>query len=168
MAFATVNGVRLFYEVSGRGAPIVLIPGLGLDHTYFRYAIPELERHFQVVAYDPRGIGQSDRPAIEYTMERWADDLEAAIRPGSLLVHEDRPDNIDTRAGGVAVVLLVGVDRDALPCRARPTLRRGQPLVGAAGRRLWRPDRRRAQPSVPAAGWSSSSSCAGVCRVTEL
>jgi pimeloyl-ACP methyl ester carboxylesterase len=79
MAFATVNGVRLFHEVSGRGEPIVLIPGLGLDHTYFRYAIPELERHFQVIAYDPRGTGQSDRPAVEYTMELWAADLRELL-----------------------------------------------------------------------------------------
>jgi len=27
MAFATVNGIRLFHEVSGRGEPIDLIPG---------------------------------------------------------------------------------------------------------------------------------------------
>lgn len=79
MAFANVNGVRLFYEVSGKGDPIVLIPGLGLDHTYFRYAIPQLERHFHVVAYDPRGMGQSDRPAVEYTMELWAEDLRQLL-----------------------------------------------------------------------------------------
>ena len=79
MAYATVNGVRLFYELSGRGDPIVLIPGLGLDHTYFRYAIPELERHFRVLAYDPRGTGQSDRPAGQYSMELWAEDLRRLL-----------------------------------------------------------------------------------------
>lgn len=79
MAFATVNGVRLYYEVSGQGEPIVLIPGLGLDHTYFRYAIPEMEKHFRVVAYDPRGMGQSDRPACEYTMELWAEDVQQLL-----------------------------------------------------------------------------------------
>ncbi len=103
MAFATVNGVRLFYQVSGRGEPIVLIPGLGLDHTYFRYAIPELERHFRVIAYDPRGVGQSDRPTVEYTMELWADDLRA------LLAHlgVDRAHVVGSSLGGcVALALL--------------------------------------------------------------
>lgn len=76
MAFATVNGARLFYEISGKGEPLVLIPGLGLDHTYFRYAVPALERYFNVIAYDPRGMGQSERPAVEYTMELWARDLK--------------------------------------------------------------------------------------------
>jgi pimeloyl-ACP methyl ester carboxylesterase len=75
MAFATVNGAQLFYEISGKGEPIVLIPGLGLDHTYFRYAVPELERYFKVIAYDPRGMGRSERSAVEYTMELWAEDL---------------------------------------------------------------------------------------------
>ncbi len=79
MAFATVNGVRLFYEVTGDGEPIVLIPGLGLDHTYFRYAIPELERHFRVIAFDPRGMGQSERPKVEYTMELWAEDVRQLL-----------------------------------------------------------------------------------------
>ena len=75
MAFATVNGVRLYYELHGSGDPIVLIPGLGLDHLYFQYAIPELQKHFRVVAYDPRGTGESDRPPGEYSMELWAEDL---------------------------------------------------------------------------------------------
>ena len=79
MAFASVNGVRLYYEMHGAGDPIVLIPGLGLDHFYFQYAIPELQRHFRVVAYDPRGTGESDRPSGEYSMELWADDLAALL-----------------------------------------------------------------------------------------
>jgi pimeloyl-ACP methyl ester carboxylesterase len=79
MAFATVNGVRLFYELHGSGDPIVLIPGLGLDHFYFQYAIPELQRHFRVLAYDPRGTGESDRPPGEYSMELWADDLQQLL-----------------------------------------------------------------------------------------
>jgi pimeloyl-ACP methyl ester carboxylesterase len=79
MAFATVNGVRLFYELHGSGDPIVLIPGLGLDHLYFQYAIPELQRHFRVLAYDPRGTGESDRPPGEYSMELWADDLQQLL-----------------------------------------------------------------------------------------
>ena len=79
MPYATANGVRLFYEQLGDGEPIVLIPGLGLDHTYFRYAIPELSKHFRVIAYDQRGTGQSDRPQEAYTARLWADDLEGLL-----------------------------------------------------------------------------------------
>ena len=79
MPHASVNGVRLFYQLSGAGEPVVLIPGLGLDHTYFRYAIPELERHFQVLAYDPRGTGQSDRPPGEYSATLWSNDLRQLL-----------------------------------------------------------------------------------------
>ena len=79
MPYATVNGIRLFYELFGNGEPIVLIPGLGLDHTYFRYAIPELSKHFRAVAYDQRGTGQSDRPLGEYTAALWAEDLKGLM-----------------------------------------------------------------------------------------
>ncbi len=103
MAFATVNGVRLFYEVTGHGEPIVLIPGLGLDHTYFRYAIPELERHFQVIAFDPRGMGRSERPKVEYTMELWAEDLRQLL--GHLGI--ERAHIVGSSLGGcVAMALL--------------------------------------------------------------
>ena len=103
MAFATINGVRLYYQVSGQGEPIVLIPGLGLDHTYFSYAIPEMEKYFRVVAYDPRGMGQSARPAGEYTMELWAEDVK------QLLAHLQIPSAhiVGSSLGGcVALVLL--------------------------------------------------------------
>lgn len=79
MPSAMVNGIRLFYEQFGSGEPIVLIPGLGLDHTYFRYAIPELSKHFQVLAYDQRGTGQSDRPGGAYTARVWAEDLRGLL-----------------------------------------------------------------------------------------
>lgn len=32
MPFMTVNGADLYYAESGDGEPLVLIPGLGLDH----------------------------------------------------------------------------------------------------------------------------------------
>jgi len=54
-----IGGATLHYATSGTGEPILLIPGLGLDHSYYRFGIPLLSRHLQVLAVDPRGIGQS-------------------------------------------------------------------------------------------------------------
>lgn len=74
-----VRGVDIFVHQEGDGAPILLIPGLGLDHQYYRLATPLLAKSLAVHAVDPRGIGQSaagDRP---YTVEEWAADFAELI-----------------------------------------------------------------------------------------
>lgn len=80
MPTASVNGVDIWHELSGSGNPLYLLPGLGLDHNYYRFAIPLLRDHATVVAIDPRGIGQSGKPSpaeSEYSAEVWADDAAA-------------------------------------------------------------------------------------------
>jgi pimeloyl-ACP methyl ester carboxylesterase len=78
-AKAQVNGVELWYEVMGEGEPVIQIHGAGFGHFNFAPATPELARHFQVVDYDMRGYGQSDRPVQHYDMEVWADDAAGLL-----------------------------------------------------------------------------------------
>jgi pimeloyl-ACP methyl ester carboxylesterase len=83
MALAQVNGTELWYSIEGEGEPLMLFPGLGLDHTYYRLGTPLLRDHFQLVLIDPRGIGKSrkDPPTkVTYTPELWADDFAALAR----------------------------------------------------------------------------------------
>jgi pimeloyl-ACP methyl ester carboxylesterase len=70
-----VNGVKLWYRISGEGEPVAQIHGAGFGHFNFDPATPELSKHFKVIDYDMRGYGQSDRPVQHYDMEVWADDL---------------------------------------------------------------------------------------------
>ena len=70
-----VNGVNLWYEISGEGEPVVQIHGGGFGHYNLAPVTPELSKHFKVVDYDMRGYGNSDRPVQHYDMEVWADDL---------------------------------------------------------------------------------------------
>ncbi len=79
MAFSDVNGTQLFYEINGEGEPVILIPGLGLDHTYYNLGEPMLRQHVQTIGVDPRGIGQSEKVLMDYTAELWADDFAALI-----------------------------------------------------------------------------------------
>src|SRR5438067_2183100 len=72
---AEVNGVKLWYDVTGDGEPVVQIHGAGFGHFNFAPATAELAKHFKVVDYDMRGYGQSDRPDQHYDMEVWADDV---------------------------------------------------------------------------------------------
>jgi pimeloyl-ACP methyl ester carboxylesterase len=74
-----ITGATLHYEVAGAGPPILLIPGLGLDHSYYRFGIPLLAQRLEVLAVDPRGIGRSTQSPPPYSVEGWADDFAEMI-----------------------------------------------------------------------------------------
>jgi 3-oxoadipate enol-lactonase len=69
-----VNDIELHYEVHGEGTPLVLISGLGYPMWQWHLMLPYLEKHFQVVTLDNRGVGQSDKPSGPYTASMLAKD----------------------------------------------------------------------------------------------
>jgi 3-oxoadipate enol-lactonase len=71
----TVNGVELYYEVRGSGAPLVLIGGLGQDVSEMSMLTGPLAASFQVIAVDNRGTGRSAKPAGRYSIEQMAADI---------------------------------------------------------------------------------------------
>ena len=75
MPFAELGGHPFFYERQGTGAPLLLIGGTGGDlrRPETRFAGP-LTRHFDVLAYDQRGLGQSWKGDGPFTMADYADD----------------------------------------------------------------------------------------------
>ncbi len=74
-----VNGVNLYYEKHGSGDPLGLISGLGYDHWQWHKMFPGLSKHFQVIVFDNRGAGESDKPAGPYTAQLLADDTAALL-----------------------------------------------------------------------------------------
>ena len=93
---ARVNGVDLWYRVTGEGEPVVQIHGAGFGHFNFAPATPELAKSFRVVDFDMRGYGSSDRPLQHYDMEVWADDVAGLM---DALEHRDgaHPRHLDGR-----------------------------------------------------------------------
>jgi pimeloyl-ACP methyl ester carboxylesterase len=69
-----VNDIQLYYEVHGQGEPLVLIMGLGASTLGWDMQVPTFSRESQVVAFDNRGSGRSDKPATLYTIRLLADD----------------------------------------------------------------------------------------------
>lgn len=63
--YAVRSGVRLYYEVHGCGpTTVLLLPTWSIVHSrIWKQQVPYLARHAQVVVYDARGNGRSDRPA---------------------------------------------------------------------------------------------------------
>src|SRR5215211_7057477 len=56
---ATINGETLNYEVSGVGAPLVLIHGWSLNLRMWDPQVASLSGRFRVIRYDRRGFGRS-------------------------------------------------------------------------------------------------------------
>jgi pimeloyl-ACP methyl ester carboxylesterase len=80
MATATVNGIRIFYEIGGNGdAPLVLVHGSWGSHHGWDLVVPELSRTLRVVAYDRRGHSQSERPGAPGSVREDVADLAALI-----------------------------------------------------------------------------------------
>src|ERR1700690_2951868 len=59
MAWAELTDVRMYYEVQGRGEPLLLVPGLGGTCRTWDDLAPRLARHFTVISLDNRGMGRS-------------------------------------------------------------------------------------------------------------
>ncbi|MEQ6378222.1 alpha/beta fold hydrolase [Bacillaceae bacterium S4-13-58] len=74
-----VNGIELYYELHGEGEPLLLLEGLGYASWMWYRQVKELSEHFQVIVLDNRGVGYSDKPDEEYTIELFADDAAAVL-----------------------------------------------------------------------------------------
>lgn len=75
MPMAPVRDGSIYFEASGAGELIVLLPGLGHDHAYFSKVVPGLSKIGRVIALDPRGLGQSTESPGGYSVEQWAGDV---------------------------------------------------------------------------------------------
>jgi pimeloyl-ACP methyl ester carboxylesterase len=61
--YASVNGVRIAYQVDGSGFPLLLLHGFPRTRRTWSRVTPALAERFTVVAPDRRGYGDSERPA---------------------------------------------------------------------------------------------------------
>ncbi len=81
----TPDGVRIAYATLGRGRPLVKAANW-LTHLEFerespiwRHWLTGLGRHHQLVRYDERGCGLSDRDVEAFSLDAWVRDLEAVV-----------------------------------------------------------------------------------------
>jgi aminoacrylate hydrolase len=71
----SIGDAELYYEDSGRGEPLLLVPGLSGRGSFWVNQVPELSRDFRVIVHDHRGTGRSTHSRIRYSVEQMADDL---------------------------------------------------------------------------------------------
>jgi 3-oxoadipate enol-lactonase len=76
MPFSTQNGIALHYNVGGQGAAVCLINGYRLSGAAWPHAfISQLTSRYQVISFDNRGTGRSDRPPNGYEFANMATDV---------------------------------------------------------------------------------------------
>lgn len=80
MPNATLNGLNFHFERAGFGPPLLFISGTGGDLRVQPnvFASP-LAKAFDLLAYDQRGLGRTDKPDVPYSMAQYADDAAALL-----------------------------------------------------------------------------------------
>ncbi|MCX5383995.1 alpha/beta fold hydrolase [Streptomyces sp. NBC_00083] len=104
--FTSHDGTRLAYRVTGRGEPLICLPGgPGRAATYLG-DLGGLAEHRRLVLLDPRGTGESAVPAdpASYRCDRQVADVEALRAHLGL----DRVDLLGHSAGGNLALLYAG------------------------------------------------------------
>jgi 3-oxoadipate enol-lactonase len=80
--------MRIAWESTGTGEPLLLIQGLGYGRWGWDPVVPGLAEHFRVVSFDNRGIGDSDKPPGPYSArELAADAVQVLDEAGVELAH---------------------------------------------------------------------------------
>ena len=112
MPYCAVNGVRIHYDVSGEGLPLVLVHANPFDRRLWMYQAAHFSTWFRVVNVDIRGYGYSDKPETGTSMEEMSQEVAAVCRREG--VREAIVAGISV--GGV-MALQLGLDRPEM-CKA--------------------------------------------------
>lgn len=82
MPKAFVNGVNLYYEVTGKGYPLVLAHEFCSDLEFWDHQVRFLQRRYQVITYNARGWPPSDVPESpsDYSWEHGVEDMYQLLR----------------------------------------------------------------------------------------
>ncbi|MCX7382936.1 MAG: alpha/beta hydrolase [Alphaproteobacteria bacterium] len=87
--FVTSDGVRLHYIEAGKGQTMVLVPGWTMPAWIWQRQIDHFARQYRVIAFDPRGQGDSAIPESGYDHRRRGQDIAdliAALGPAPVLL----------------------------------------------------------------------------------
>src|SRR5262247_1582245 len=102
MPMAPVNGIKLYYEVTGSGYPLLFAHEFAGDYRSWEPQVRHFARRYQVITYNARGYPPSDVPeeVNAYSQEQAADDIVELLR------HLDIPQAhlVGLSMGGYAVL----------------------------------------------------------------
>lgn len=102
MPHIQVNDSKYFYELHGEGNPIVLISGYSCDHSFWDLIFDELLENFQVLAFDNRGVGQTQDKGTPLNLNEMAEETFQLIQKLGI----KRPTLIGQSMGGILSQLI--------------------------------------------------------------
>ena len=73
--YVVVHGYRRAFRISGQGPALLLLHGLACDSSTWNDVIPELSKHFRVIAPDLLGHGESDKRNADYSLGGYANGM---------------------------------------------------------------------------------------------
>lgn len=97
MPQVVANGITLFYEDRGAGAPTVFISGWGQDHTAWNMQLDRFSGYRRCIALDNRGAGLTDAPPGPYSAWMMAMDVAEVLKSLQL----ERVDVVGLSMGGL-------------------------------------------------------------------
>src|ERR1700754_3956033 len=77
--FIKTGQLRQHVVIGGEGPPLLLVHGWPENWYAWRFVMPELAKHFRVIAVDQRGMGESSKQASGYDTAQLANDLVALM-----------------------------------------------------------------------------------------
>lgn len=79
--YATVNGLKMYYEIHGKGKPLILIHGGGSTiQTNFEKIIPLLSKNRKVIAVELQAHGRTNDRNADLTFEQDAEDIATLLK----------------------------------------------------------------------------------------
>ena len=87
MAIADSNGVRISWQETGAGSPILLVMGAGFSSAMWYPVIPDLAQHRRVIWFDNRGTGDSQATAVASIGDMAADAVAVLDAAGASAAH---------------------------------------------------------------------------------
>lgn len=71
--------ISMYYQEKGKGIPFILLHGNGESSEYFKNQIEYFSNHYRIIALDTRGHGKTPRGTEPFTMNQFAEDLNAFL-----------------------------------------------------------------------------------------
>lgn len=102
MPHITLNQTTFYYELHGRGQPLVLISGYAGNHTSWLPILPQLTPYFQVLLLHNRGAGQTQDDGRTLSAELMAEDVVALCQALKL----QKPHVVGHSMGGTIAQML--------------------------------------------------------------
>ena len=100
-----IRDIKMHYEISGKGSPLLFIHGLGSSSIDWKPQTQEFSKDYKVITVDLRGHGKTDKPKGPYSIQVFAEDVALLLKSVSAA-----PAHIVGLSMGAAVAFHLALD----------------------------------------------------------